>query len=236
LGVWYHNFFGAESYAVLPYDQYLHRLPAYLQQGDMESNGKGVSRDNEPITGYTTGPIIWGETGSNCQHAFFQLLHQGTKPVPADFLIPARTVNPLSGQHRVLLSNFFAQTRALMRGKKYGEALAELKESGISDEEIEEVLPHKLFDGNKPTNSIIFDKLDPRTIGAIIAMYEHKVFVQGIIWNINSFDQWGVEYGKVLANEIHETLLDRELPDDYDCSTNGLIRYYYKLRFGQDED
>jgi glucose-6-phosphate isomerase len=235
LGIWYNNFFDAQSHAVISYNQYLRRLPAHLQQLDMESNGKTINRQGERVD-YLTGPIIWGETGSNCQHAFFQLLHQGTKPVPADFLIPARTKNPLGGQHRVLLANFFAQTRALMVGKTEAEALAELKAAGMSAEKIAEVLPHKIFEGNKPSNSIIFDKLDPRTLGAIIAMYEHKVFVQGIVWNINSFDQWGVEYGKVLAGDIHNTLLARQTSPRYDCSTNGLIRYYYQLRYGNGEE
>ncbi len=233
LGIWYNNFFDAQSHAVISYNQYLRRLPAHLQQLDMESNGKTINRQGERVD-YLTGPIIWGETGSNCQHAFFQLLHQGTKPVPADFMIPARTRNPLRGQHRVLLANFFAQTQALMKGKTEAEALAELQTEGLSAEKIAEVLPHKIFEGNKPTNSIMFDKLDPRTLGAILAMYEHKVFVQGVIWNINSFDQWGVEYGKKLAGHIHDTLLTRSVSDDYDSSTNGLIQHYYQLRFGDE--
>ena len=234
IGIWYNNFFDAQSHAVISYNQYLRRLPAHLQQLDMESNGKTVDRQGERVD-YLTGPIIWGETGSNCQHAFFQLLHQGTKPVPADFMIPARTLNPLGGQHRVLLANFFAQTQALMRGKNRAEALAELQAEGLSAERISEVLPHKIFEGNKPTNSIMFDKLDPRTLGALLAMYEHKVFVQGVIWNINSFDQWGVEYGKKLAGVIHETLLKRGLSENYDSSTNGLMKHYYQLRYGNEE-
>jgi glucose-6-phosphate isomerase len=234
LGIWYNNFFDAQSHAVISYNQYLRRLPAHLQQLDMESNGKTINRQGERVD-YLTGPIIWGETGSNCQHAFFQLLHQGTKPVPADFMIPARTLNPLSGQHRVLLANFFAQTQALMVGKTRAEALAELESEGVDPEKIAEVLPHKIFEGNKPTNSIMFDKLDPKTLGAVLAMYEHKVFVQGVIWNINSFDQWGVEYGKKLAGDIHHTLLERKLSDKYDCSTNGLIEHYYKLRYGNED-
>lgn len=234
MGIWYNNFHNAQSHAVMAYNQYLRRLPAHLQQLDMESNGKTVNRDGERVN-YLTGPIIWGETGSNCQHAFFQLLHQGTKPVPSDFLIPCRTVNPLGKQHRVLMSNYFAQTRALMMGKTEAEARAELEAAGLDEEEIAEVLPHKIFEGNKPTNSIIFDRLNPRSIGAILAMYEHKVFVQGVIWNINSFDQWGVEYGKQLADDIFQTLDAREKSEQYDASTNGLIKHFYHLRFG-DED
>ena len=234
LGIWYNNFFNAQSHAVISYNQYLRRLPAHLQQLDMESNGKTINRQGDRVD-YLTGPIIWGETGSNCQHAFFQLLHQGTKPVPADFMIPARTLNPLSGQHRVLLANFFAQTQALMIGKTRAEALAELESEGVDPEKIAEVLPHKIFEGNKPTNSIMFDQLNPRTLGALLAMYEHKVFVQGVVWNINSFDQWGVEYGKKLAGDIHHTLLERKLSEKYDCSTNGLIEHYYQLRYGRED-
>jgi len=200
---------------------------------DMESNGKTINREGKRVD-YLTGPIIWGETGSNCQHAFFQLLHQGTKPVPADFLIPADTRNPLKNKigdhHEVLLANFFAQTRALMKGKTREEALAELQASGMDEAKISEVLPHKIFEGNKPTNSIMFEALDPRTIGAIIAMYEHKVFVQGIIWDINSFDQWGVEYGKQLASDIQRVLEANEIVDKYDDSTNHLINYCRAMR------
>lgn len=230
LGIWYNNFFDAQSHAIMAYNQYLRRLPAHLQQLDMESNGKTINRNGERVD-YLTGPIIWGETGSNCQHAFFQLMHQGTKPVPADFLIPARTNNPLGKQHCVLLSNFLAQTRALMMGKTETEARAELEAAGMPAAKIEEVLPHKIFEGNKPTNSIIFEKLDPRTMGALLAMYEHKVVVQGAIWNINSFDQWGVEYGKQLAGELQELLDDREPVGNYDCSTNGLINHCVELGF-----
>lgn len=229
LGIWYNNFFDAQSHAVMAYNQYLRRLPAYLQQLDMESNGKTISRDGERVD-YLTGPIIWGETGSNCQHAFFQLLHQGTKPVPADFLIPVRSKNALGEQHVVLLANYFAQTRALMKGKTEAEALAELQASGYSEEMINSVLPHKIFEGNKPTNSIIFESLNPRTMGALLAMYEHKVFVQGAIWDINSFDQWGVEYGKQLASDIQQELMSTEGTDRYDDSTNNLINYCMLLR------
>ncbi len=229
LGVWYNNFFDAQSHAVMAYNQYLRRLPAYLQQLDMESNGKTIDREGKRVD-YLTGPIIWGETGSNCQHAFFQLLHQGTKPVPADFLIPVRSKNPLGKQHSVLLANYFAQTRALMKGKTEAEALAELDASGCSQEIIDDVLPHKIFEGNKPTNSIMFESLDPRTLGAILAMYEHKVFVQGVIWNINSFDQWGVEYGKQLATDIEQELAAHKDTDSYDDSTNNLINYCQLLK------
>lgn len=230
LGVWYNNFFDAQSHAVMAYNQYLRRLPAFLQQLDMESNGKTVNRSGERVD-YLTGPIIWGETGSNCQHAFFQLLHQGTKPVPADFLIPARSQNPLGEQHCVLLANYFAQTRALMKGKTEAEARAELEAAGYSEEVIKNVLPHKIFEGNKPTNSIMFESLDPRTLGGILAMYEHKVFVQGIIWDINSFDQWGVEYGKQLASDIQKELSSRQGTSAYDDSTNNLINYCMLLKF-----
>ena len=230
LGVWYNNFFDAQSHAVMAYNQYLRRFPAYLQQLDMESNGKTINRAGERVD-YLTGPIIWGETGSNCQHAFFQLLHQGTKPVPADFLVPARSKNPLGEHHGVLLANFFAQTRALMKGKTETEARAELEAAGCSEEVIQDVLPHKIFEGNKPTNSILFETLDPRTLGALLAMYEHKVFVQGVIWDINSFDQWGVEYGKQLASEIQQELSNRKPTSLYDDSTNNLINYCMLLKF-----
>ncbi len=230
LGVWYNNFFDAQSHAVMAYNQYLRRLPAFLQQLDMESNGKTIDRAGKRVD-YLTGPIIWGETGSNCQHAFFQLLHQGTKPVPADFLIPARSKNPLGEQHCVLLANYFAQTRALMKGKTEAQARAELEAAGSSEEVIKDVLPHKIFEGNKPTNSIIFESLDPRTLGALLAMYEHKVFVQGVIWDINSFDQWGVEYGKQLASDIQEELHNRQETSAYDDSTNNLINYCMLLKF-----
>ena len=230
LGVWYNNFFDAQSHAIMAYNQYLRRLPAYLQQLDMESNGKTINREGERVD-YLTGPIIWGETGSNCQHAFFQLLHQGTKPVPADFLIPARSKNPLGKQHSVLLANYFAQTRALMKGKTEAEAQTELEAMGLSSEVIKNVLPHKVFEGNKPTNSILFESLEPRTLGALFAMYEHKVFVQGVIWNINSFDQWGVEYGKQLASKIQSELTRREKTSKYDDSTNNLINYCMLMKF-----
>jgi len=224
LGIWYNNFHAAQTHAILPYDQYMHRFPAYFQQGDMESNGKSVTRDGEPVS-CSTGPVIWGEPGTNGQHAFYQLIHQGTKLVPADFLAPLESHNPLGQHHRILLSNCFAQTQALMMGKTAAEARAELLAQGLSGEALERLLPHKVFAGNRPTNSILFRKLTPRTLGSLIAMYEHKIFVQGMIWNINSFDQWGVELGKQLAKAI---LPELETPGEvaaHDASTNGLINH-----------
>lgn len=229
LGIWYNNFFEAETYAILPYDQYLHRLPAYLQQGDMESNGKSIDRSGKKVN-YQTGPIIWGEPGTNGQHAFYQLIHQGTKLIPADFLAPAISHNPIGDHHLKLLSNFFAQTEALMNGKTEEEVFAELKASGKSEEEIEKLKPFKVFEGNRPTNSILFKKLTPEVLGSLIAMYEHKIFVQGVIWNIFSFDQWGVELGKQLANKILPELSGDEVINSHDSSTNGLINIYKKLR------
>jgi glucose-6-phosphate isomerase len=229
LGVWYNDYFGAESVAVLPYDQYLHRLPAYLQQGDMESNGKRINRDGQPVEGQT-GPIIWGEPGTNGQHAFYQLIHQGTKLIPCDFLAPARSQNPLGDHHTKLLSNFFAQTEALAMGKTEAEVRAELEASGMGSDAIAALLPHKVFPGNRPTNSILFDQLDPFTLGALIAMYEHKIFVQGVIWNINSYDQWGVELGKQLARKILPELETPEPVGAHDSSTNGLINHYLTRR------
>ena len=196
LGIWYANFFGAETHAILPYDQYLHRFAAYFQQGDMESNGKRVDRDGHAITDYTTGPVIWGEPGTNGQHAFYQLIHQGTRLIPADFIAPVRTHNPLDRHHDILLANFFAQTEALMKGKTLDEARAELAAQKLPAGELERLASHKTFPGDRPTTSILVDQLTPRTLGALIALYEHKIFVQGIVWNINSFDQWGVELGK----------------------------------------
>nr|NIR89305.1 glucose-6-phosphate isomerase [Gammaproteobacteria bacterium]NIW04073.1 glucose-6-phosphate isomerase [Gammaproteobacteria bacterium]NIX06217.1 glucose-6-phosphate isomerase [Gammaproteobacteria bacterium] len=230
LGVWYANFFGAETHAVLPYDQYLRRLPAYLQQLDMESNGKRVTRDGAPIDDYTTGPVVWGEPGTNGQHAFFQLLHQGTRLVPADFIVPLESHNPVGRQHRMLLSNFLAQTEALMRGKSAPEARAELEAEGHTEEALEALVPHKVFPGNRPTNSILMDKVTPHTLGALIALYEHKVFVQGVIWGINSFDQWGVELGKQLAETILPELEAEGEAAGHDASTSGLINRY-KRRF-----
>jgi glucose-6-phosphate isomerase len=229
LGIWYNNFFGAESHAVIPYDQYMHRFPAYFQQGDMESNGKCVTRDGR-IVDYSTGPVIWGEPGTNGQHAFFQLLHQGTKLIPADFLAPMQTHNPIGEHHPILLSNFFAQTEALMRGKTEAEARKELEASGMKGAALERLLPHKVFPGNRPTNSIVFKKVTPRTLGSLIAMYEHKIFTQGLIWGVNSFDQWGVELGKQLAKTILPELKTDESVSSHDSSTNGLIAYYKEHR------
>jgi glucose-6-phosphate isomerase len=222
LGVWYNNFFGAESHAILPYDQYLSRFPAYFQQGDMESNGKRVTRDGQVID-YQTGPVIWGEPGTNGQHAFYQLLHQGTKLVPADFLASVDTFNPIGEHHTLLLANFLAQTEALMTGKTEAEARAELEAAGLSGDKLAALLPHKVFPGNRPTNSLLYQKLDPRTLGLLIALYEHKIFVQGIIWNVNSYDQWGVELGKKLANAILPELRAAGEVSSHDSSTNGLI-------------
>jgi len=223
IGIWYHNFFGAESYAIEPYDQYMHRFPAYLQQLDMESNGKSVSRDGNPIDDYTTGPVLWGEPCTNGQHAFFQLLHQGTRLVPTDFLIPIQSHNPIGNHHTLLLANCFAQSEALMRGKTEIEARAELTAQGTEDDELERLLPHKIFAGNRPSNTLLFRQLDPHMLGMLIALYEHKVFVQGIIWNINSFDQWGVELGKQLASTIADELQDDVESRSHDSSTNTLI-------------
>ncbi|OHX66072.1 glucose-6-phosphate isomerase [Flammeovirga pacifica] len=229
LGVWYNNFYGAESHALLPYDQYMHRFAAYFQQGDMESNGKCVDRAGNPID-YQTGPIIWGEPGTNGQHAFYQLIHQGTKMIPADFIAPAVSQNPISDHHPKLLSNFFAQTEALMTGKTEETVVAEFKAAGKSDEEIERLKTFKVFDGNRPTNSILMKKLTPFTLGAMIAMYEHKIFVQGVIWNIFSYDQWGVELGKQLANKILPELQNEEKVVSHDSSTNQLINKYKEMR------
>ncbi|MFA7473354.1 MAG: glucose-6-phosphate isomerase, partial [Spirosomataceae bacterium] len=229
LGVWYNNFFGAETHAILPYDQYLHRFAAYFQQGDMESNGKYVGRDGKPVD-YQTGPIIWGEPGTNGQHAFYQLIHQGTKLIPADFIAPAISHNPVGEHHTLLLSNFFAQTEALMNGKTADEVRAELSNSGKSAEEIEALVPFKVFEGNRPTNSILIKKITPKTLGTLIALYEHKIFVQGIIWNIFSFDQWGVELGKQLANKIYPELKSDAPINSHDASTNGLINQYKRWR------
>ncbi|MBI5508262.1 MAG: glucose-6-phosphate isomerase [Deltaproteobacteria bacterium] len=232
LGVWYANFFGAETHAVLPYDQYLHRLPAYLQQADMESNGKGVTKDGEQIDDTTTGPVIWGEPGTNGQHAFYQLIHQGTRLIPADFIAAATSHNPIGAHHRILLANFLAQTEALMRGKTAAEVEAELEASGLDAARIEALVPHKTFTGNRPTNSIVIDALTPKTLGMLIAMYEHKIFVQGVIWGVNSYDQWGVELGKQLANRI---LPELEVPgtiDSHDCSTNSIANHLKTIKTG----
>ncbi|MFT6000623.1 MAG: glucose-6-phosphate isomerase [Neolewinella sp.] len=229
IGVWYTNFFGAETEAILPYDQYLHRFPAYFQQGNMESNGKSVDRNGNPVD-YETGPIIWGEPGTNGQHAFYQLIHQGTRLIPCDFIAPAMSHNPLGDHHDILLSNFFAQTEALMNGKTASQVTAELKAAGKSDAEIAELVPFKVFDGNRPTNSILVKKITPYVLGQLIAMYEHKIFVQGVIWNIYSFDQWGVELGKQLAKAILPELGGGAQVQSHDSSTNGLINAYKAWR------
>lgn len=226
LGVWYNNFFGCQSHGLFPYDQYLHRFAAYFQQGDMESNGKSTTSSGAQVD-YSTGPIVWGEPGTNGQHAFYQLIHQGTKIVPGDFIANVETHNPLANglHHEILLSNFLAQTEALMKGKTSKEAAEELKEAGHSVEKTQALLPHKVFYGNRPTNTILLQKLTPHTLGALIAMYEHKIFVQGKIWDINSFDQWGVELGKQLAKAIQPELQGNHPVETHDCSTNGLINF-----------
>ncbi len=229
LGVWYNNFFGSHTHVILPYDQYMHRFPAYFQQGDMESNGKGVTREGTPVD-TSTGPVIWGEPGTNGQHAFYQLIHQGTQLIPADFLAPIETQNPLGEHHLILLSNFFAQTEALMRGKTPEEVRKELEKDGLKGEALEKLIPHKVFTGNRPTNSILFPKLTPHTLGMLIALYEHKIFTQGIIWDINSFDQWGVELGKQLAKAILPELEKPGVVATHDSSTNGLINHFKDYR------
>jgi glucose-6-phosphate isomerase len=229
IGIWYNNFYGAATEAILPYDQYLHRFAAYFQQGNMESNGKYVGRDGQAVD-YQTGPIIWGEPGTNGQHAFYQLIHQGTKMIPCDFIAPAQSHNPIGDHHVKLMSNFFAQTEALLMGKTAAEVEAELVKQGKSAAEIAELLPFKVFQGNKPTNSILVKKIDPRTLGILIALYEHKIFTQGVIWNIYSFDQWGVELGKQLANKILPELEDASAVSSHDASTNGLINAFKAMR------
>lgn len=228
IGIWYNNFFHADSHAILPYDQGMARFPAYMQQADMESNGKFMCRDGKRVN-YKTGPVIWGEAGTNGQHAFYQLIHQGTPVVPADFLMPIHSHYAVgtngNEHHKILLANFLAQTQALMLGKTKEEARVELEKQGLSGEALEKLLPHKIFEGNRPTTSILFDKLTPNTLGRLIALYEHKIFVQGIIWDINSYDQWGVEYGKQIASQILPQLTNDEVVTNYDSSTNGLINY-----------
>ena len=229
IGIWYTNFFGAETEAILPYDQYLHRFAAYFQQGNMESNGKSVDRNGEEVE-YATGPIIWGEPGTNGQHAFYQLIHQGTRMIPCDFIAPAQTHNPIGDHHQKLMSNFFAQTEALMNGKTEEEVTKELETSGLSNDAISKVLPYKVFAGNKPTNSFLIRKITPFTLGQMIAFYEHKIFVQGIIWNIYSFDQWGVELGKQLANKILPELRDDQRVSSHDSSTNSLMNIFKEMK------
>uniref|UniRef100_A0A8C1XLX1 Glucose-6-phosphate isomerase n=1 Tax=Cyprinus carpio TaxID=7962 RepID=A0A8C1XLX1_CYPCA len=227
LGIWYINFFQAETHCLLPYDQYMHRFAAYFQQGDMESNGKYITTHGNRVK-YHTGPIVWGEPGTNGQHAFYQLIHQGTRMVPADFLIPAQSQHPIRNNlhHKILVANFLAQTEALMKGKTTEEAKKELEAGGLSGDKLEKILPHKVFQGNKPTNSIIFKKLSPYTLGALIAMYEHKIFIQGVMWEINSFDQWGVELGKQLAKKIEAELQDSAEVTSHDSSTNEKLHRY----------
>ncbi|XP_049928983.1 glucose-6-phosphate isomerase a [Epinephelus moara] len=229
LGVWYINFFQAETHAMLPYDQYMHRFAAYFQQGDMESNGKYITKDGVRVN-YHTGPIVWGEPGTNGQHAFYQLIHQGTRMIPADFLIPAQSQHPIRDNlhHKILVANFLAQTEALMKGKTPDEARKELEAAGMKGDALQKLLPHKVFEGNKPSNSIVFKKLSPFTLGALVAMYEHKIFVQGVMWDINSYDQWGVELGKQLAKKIEPELKDDSEVTSHDSSTNGLINFLKK--------
>jgi len=229
LGVWYVNFFDAATHAILPYDQYMHRFAAYFQQGDMESNGKSVDRNGNRVT-YATGPVIWGEPGTNGQHAFYQLIHQGTQLIPADFIAPAVTHNKIGNHHTLLMSNFFAQTEALMNGKTKEVVEAELVKAGLPAAEIARLSPFKVFEGNKPTNSILVKEINPKTLGALIAMYEHKIFVQGVIWNVFSYDQWGVELGKQLANSILPELEHNEKIHSHDSSTNGLINQFKAWR------
>ncbi len=227
IGIWQINFFGTVSHAVLPYDQSMHRFAAYLQQLEMESNGKRIDRDGNTVD-YATGAIVWGEPGTNGQHAFYQLLHQGTQTIPADFLAPCQSHHPIGRHHQMLLANFFAQTEALMTGKTAQQVQAELIAQGMDADAIAQLLPHKVFPGNRPTTSILFKKLDPRTLGALIALYEHKVFVQSVIWNINPFDQWGVELGKQLAGNILKELESDAPVASHDASTNGLIHFFKK--------
>jgi glucose-6-phosphate isomerase len=232
LGVWYANFAGARTHAVLPYDQYLRYLPAYLQQGDMESNGKGVTRDGHAVT-YTTGPVVWGEPGTDGQHAFFQLIHQGTQMIPADFIAPVHSHNEMSDHHAKLMANFFAQTEALMRGRTADEAQAEMEAAGMLPSRVTELVPHRTFPGNRPTNTILVDSVTPRTLGALIAMYEHRIFTQGVIWGVNSFDQWGVELGKQLAGVILGEIREAVVTTDHDSSTKALLEHFLQRRGGE---
>lgn len=229
ISLWYINFFGAQAEGILPYDQYMHRFAAYLQQANMESNGKSIDRNGERVE-YATGPVVWGEVGTNGQHAFYQLLHQGTPFIPCDFIAPAQTHNPIGDHHEKLLSNFFAQTEALMNGKTEEEAEKELEKSGLTNEEISRLLPYKVFAGNKPTNSFFIKKITPFSLGQLIAFYEHKIFVQGTLWNIFSFDQYGVQLGKQLADKILPEMQNDEEVSSHDPSTNGLINFYKEFR------
>jgi glucose-6-phosphate isomerase len=235
LGIWYNDFFNAQTYAIIPYDQYLSDMPAYLQQADMESNGKRVTRDGKAVN-YSTGAVIWGMPGTNGQHAFFQLLHQGTRLIPADFLAPVESLNELGDHHRLLISNFLAQTEALVRGKTEQEAREDLEQADLSEEEIALLLPHKIFPGNQPTNTLFYQRLTPYNLGALIAMYEHKIFVQGIIWELNSFDQWGVELGKKLATRIYREIQDDVPVTSHGQSTRGLINYFKRRYYDTSEE
>jgi len=229
IGTWYNNFWGAETEAILPYDQYMHRFPAYFQQAYMESNGKHIDRNGKEVA-YHTSQIVWGEPGTNGQHSFYQLIHQGTKLIPCDFIAPSISHNTIGDHHNILLSNFFAQTEALMNGKSESEVINELEAAGMNEEEIKKLTPFKVFKGNKPTNSILVKQITPRTLGALVAMYEHKIFVQGVIWNIFSFDQWGVELGKQLAKKILPELLNNDTVGSHDSSTNGLINTFKQMK------
>ncbi|UKB86050.1 glucose-6-phosphate isomerase [Chryseobacterium sp. MEBOG06] len=229
IGLWYTNFFGSETEAIFPYDQYMHRFPAYFQQGNMESNGKHTDRNGNDVT-YSTGPVVWGEPGTNGQHAFYQLIHQGTHLIPCDFIAPAISHNPVGDHHQILVSNFFAQTEALMNGKNAGQVAEELARTGMEKSSMEKLIPFRVFTGNKPTNSFLLKKITPFSLGALTALYEHKIFVQGVIWNIFSFDQWGVELGKQLASNVLPELENNDTIDSHDGSTNGLINTYKKWR------
>ncbi len=229
IGLWYTNFFGSETEAILPYDQYMHRFPAYFQQGNMESNGKHTDRNGNDVN-YATGPVVWGQPGTNGQHAFYQLIHQGTHLIPCDFIAPAISHNPVGEHHPILVSNFFAQTEALMNGKTAEQVAEELKKQGMDKEKMEKLIPFKVFTGNKPTNSFLLKEITPFTLGSLIALYEHKIFVQGVVWNIYSFDQWGVELGKQLAKKVLPQLKDDDKVESHDSSTNGLINKYKKWR------
>lgn len=229
IGIWYNNFYGAETEAILPYDQYLHRFAAYFQQANMESNGKQIDRNGHPIS-YQTGPILWGEPGTNGQHAFYQLIHQGTKLIPCDFIGMAQSHNPLSDHHEKLMANFFAQPEALLNGKSLEEVQAEMQKAGNTKAQTDRIAPFKVFEGNRPSNSILIQKMTPFNLGALIALYEHKIFTQGVIWNVFSFDQFGVELGKVLATSVLRELSSDDQVSSHDSSTNGLINEYKKMR------
>lgn len=231
IGIWYTNFFGAQSEAILPYDQYMHRFAAYFQQGNMESNGKSIDRSGNPVN-YATGPVIWGEPGTNGQHAFYQLIHQGTLLIPSDFIAPAISHNAIGDHHIKLLSNFFAQTEALLNGKSENEVMVEFMKTSMDEKDVKRLTPYKVFEGNKPTNSFLIKEINPFNLGSLIALYEHKIFVQGVIWNIFSFDQWGVELGKQLANKVLPELENNDTISSHDASTNGLINAYKAFRNG----